>query len=133
MGDRSDGPKLRALLGEAIHDIDWAGFGDLIAANLRIVIATHLPERAAPALRGFFCNFEDLEFDRRALSCRLLWYSKYYELTQGGRGNVTPADEGSVAWACFETEAAFVRKFPDNAGWLAFLEEHHRPRLPRVS
>lgn len=125
-GDRSDRSRIIQFLGDAIHDINWAGFEELLSSNLRAVVATDFPHRAIPAIRGYFCNFAEFLWNRRALSCRLLWFAKYYELTSGRRP--TGAEMDAMALACYEVELEFVRRFPDSEQWIRFLEENHRPR-----
>ncbi len=133
VGDRTNRPDLVRLLGDAIHDIEWAGFGDLLTRNLRIIIATRFSERGAPALSGYFCNFEALEYDRIALSCRLLWHAKYYELTHGLPSNVLMVEQSTIERQCDEIELSFVRQFPDRENWVAFLEKHKRPNKSLTS
>lgn len=123
-----DSATLRRFLGDAIYDVEWAGFGPLLHDNLRTVVATDLPERAIPAIRGYFCNFASLGLDKRALGCRMLWFAKYYEAGGGGATGRRHRGDLEIALACFETELAFVQKFPDSEEWVQFLMANHDPR-----
>lgn len=120
---RSADDDITRLLGDAIHDIDWAGFGDWCKQHLALVVATDREERVIPAAHGYFCHFDAMHGDRIALACRLIWVAKYLELTEPGPSYAGELGAERVAGKCREAQLAFLRRFPDTERWQRFLLE----------
>jgi hypothetical protein len=126
--------QLRTTITEALELIAGAGqaFRELVESEIQRIVAVDASRKsrgsASPLTHTYVSPFIGLEAHHsRLLACHLVWVAEYHRQFFLARSMGLALDPASVAHACFDTQVAFVKTFPDAPDWLEYLQLQQPP------
>lgn len=122
-GSREREPcNLKPVLQEALRHLSDAkgGFGELVTAHLRLVVAANVPtERVLHQQRAYVCRFEGkAAHDGFYLACLLVWAAVSCRLARDQEAHRTVPDRPAIRRGAQDAQLRFIRNAPDWEHWL---------------
>ena len=117
---------LKPVLRDALQRLSDAkgGFGELVTAHLRLVVAANVPkERVLHQQRAYVCRFDgDAARDGLYFACLLIWAAVSSRLARDQEAYRTTPDRAAIRQAAQDAQLRFIKQHPDWEHWADVLQ-----------